>query len=232
MDSSANLLHDYQVLSQTHAERFDPALHSLQAQIEQQLQALQQQEEPLVQQQQNVLNALQDAIATDARWLMGLSEFQQYLQNTQPRSRSWSTREIIPLDPSPLNWEIYTSENAVQISNFEEDEELDDYDDERTHASYGYTVQVKMGTYCDTLYRTTTRRVYGIRDTRHYNLEDQREQLESAISDLFYGSNLDRSIIDHLSQELSYLVGYACQLFMMKPRRVEWCYSPAAEESA
>ena len=161
--------------------------------------------------------------------MLGVPEFRQYVQDTQTADCRYSKKRE-PIDLDPLTWRIYQSEDRIQISDYCEHEDRDAYDDEQTHVSYGYTVKVVFGPYSETLYETTLKRVYGLHSVRPYSLTDQREQLESSVGDLYYDAKLEPTIADQLSQELSYLVGYACQLLTLKPRRVELSYSTIVTE--
>ena len=226
---TTSAFNDYKLLAQSHADRFDSEVTLIQEQITRQVKVIQEQEMSLVQQQQSVLDCLHQSIATDARCLLGVPEFRQYVQDTQTADCRYSKKRE-PIDLDPLTWRIYQSEDRIQISDYCEHEDRDAYDDEQTHVSYGYTVKVVFGPYSETLYETTLKRVYGLHSVRPYSLTDQREQLESSVGDLYYDAKLEPTIADQLSQELSYLVGYACQLLTLKPRRVELSYSTIVTE--
>ena len=227
---TTSALNDYKSLAQSHADRFDSEVTLIQEQIACQVRVIQEQEISLVQQQQSALDCLHQAIATDARCLLGLPEFRQYIQDTQTVDRGWSSRKKEAIDLDPLTWRIYQSEDTIQISDYCEHEDRDAYDDEQTHVSYGYTVKVVFGPYSGPLYETTLKRVYGLHNARLYSLTDQRKQLESSVGDLYYDAKLEPIVADQLSQELSYLVGYACQLLILKPRQVELSYSTIVTE--
>ena len=227
---TTSALNDYKSLAQSHADRFDSEVTLIQEQIARQIKVIQEQEISFVQQQQSALDCLHQAIATDARCLLGLPEFRQYIQDTQTVDRGWSSRKKEAIDLDPLTWRIYQSEDTIQISDYCEHEDRDAYDDEQTHVSYGYTVKVIFGPYSGTLYETTLKRVYSLYNVWPYSLTDQREQLESSVGDLYYDAKLEPTIADQLSQELSYLVGYSCQLLTLKPRRVELSYSTIVTE--
>ena len=230
MLATTSALNDYKSLVQSHADRFDSEVTLIKEQIMRQVQVLQDQEMALVQQQQSALDFLHQAIATDARCLLGLPEFRQYVQDTQTVGRSWRLKKQEPIDLDPLTWRIYDSEDTIQISDYREHEDRDAYDDEQNHVSYGYTVKVVSGPHSATLDETTLKRVYGLHDVRPYSLTDQREQLQSSVGDLYYHAKLEPTLADQLSQELGYLVGYACQLLILKPRRVELSYSTIVME--
>ena len=227
---TTSALDDYKLLAQSHADRFDFEVTLIQEQIAHLVKVVQEQEMSLVQQQQSALNCLHQAIATDARCLLGLPEFRQYVQDTQTVDCSWSPKKQETIDLDPLTWRIYHSEEMIQILDYHVHEDRDAYDDEQTHVSYGYTVKVVFGLYSETLYETMLKRIYGLHDVRPYSLTDQREQLESSVGDLYYDAKLEPTVADQLSQELSYLVGYACQLLTLKPRQVELSYSTIVTE--
>ena len=230
MLATTSALNDYKLFAQSHADRFDSEVTLIQEQIERQVKVIQEQETSLVQQQRSALDCLHQAIATEARCLLGLPEFRQYVQDTQTADCGWSSKKKEPIDLDPLTWRIYHSDDAIQISDYREHEDRDAYDDEQTYVSYGYTVKVVFGPYSETLYETTLKRVYGLHNARSHSLTDQRKQLESSVGDLYYDAKLESTVANQLSQELSYLVGYACQLLTLKPRQVELSYATIVPE--
>lgn len=233
MAEAANLLTQYQALVNSHTAQFDPEIMRLQEVVTQHLQNWQHHEQSLVEAQAIALETIRGAIASDARWLLHLSEFQQYIQDAKPTPKAWySSTPESKVDENPLLWQIAISPHPVQITNYREAEDHDAYDDERTHLAYTYQVSVHWGTYNADLNEIITERIYGVRERHPYSLEDQRDVIEAYLGDLFYGEELAETEKALFGEELSYLVGYACVLLALKPRTVQFTYPIRHEEAA
>ncbi len=231
MSGNTNLFAQYQTLVRSHETQFDPEITRLQEVVTQHLQNWQQHEQSLVEAQTRAIENIRTAIARDARWLLNLPEFEQYIQEAKPTPSRWSrSTPEIKVDANPLLWQIAISPDPVQITDYAEVEDPNGYDDENTFLMHGYQVAVRWGSYDAKLNEVTTERLYGVRDQRVHSLADQREDLESWMGDLFYGEKLEQSEKDSLGEELSYLVGYACQLLALKPRTVSFNYPIPQEE--
>ena len=228
MTNGIALLDRYHQLIQSHSAEFEPQIHQLEQQVQTEIERLREQESILVENQSAVLADLKQAIETDAYFLLKTAGFKAFVDRMPPEpSQSWRTKLSIQLSADPSEWSISQSAQCLKVSDYEMTIDPDDYDDEHTHTSYGYSIQVEWGEHSIEMPRILLKRIYG-NDHDHYYSE--RDQLES-IGWYLLGS-WDRQTIglqeQTLSAELSYLVFYAVSLLTLEPQQVTFTYDSTA----
>jgi hypothetical protein len=233
MTKESSLLDRYQQLVTSHREQFEPSLIRLRQFVEAELGQLRQQEADLVQSQVDVLQALQVAIATDVRFLLQASEFQEFINELPQLSMdNPTTSNSLSLDRQVANWSIAQSEWPVQIVDYEFEIDPDDYDDERTYTSYGYRFSMIWGDSSIAVERIRTERIYGVSlPGRVADLSEQIEEIQYWVGELLENRQPTTSELTMLA-EISYLVVYACQLLNETPRTVQFAYDSNSGEGA
>ena len=132
MRDSNSLLSLYEELVQNHISQFDPEIADLQQLVKTRMQELHDAEQTLVEAQAVELKRITDALATDARCLLptsGLRTFVQELKET--KSKNWYTRKPeSSIAEDPTIWLLATLELPIGLSNYQNKEDPDGYDDE------------------------------------------------------------------------------------------------------
>ena len=224
MTNGIALLDRYHQLVQSHSAEFEPQIHQLEQQVHIEITRLREQEAVLVENQTSALADLKLAIETDAYFLLKTSGFKAFVDQLPPRqSQSWRTKSSIQLPADPLEWSINQVAQCLKVSDYEMTIDPDDYDDENTHTSFGYSIQVKWGESSMKVERILLKRVYGMNRGHDRSQRDQLEQLESYLEDLWYPKTM--SLQDEIVlAEISYLVLYAVSLLALEPRQVSFIY--------
>ena len=224
MTNGIALLDRYHQLIQSHSAEFEPQIHQLEQQVHTEIARLREQEAVLVENQVSALAELKQAIETDACFLLKTSGFQGFVDQLPPKkSQSWRTKSAIKLSANPLDWSLNQAEQPLKVSDYEMTIDPDDYDDENTHTSFGYSIQVKWGESSMKIERILLKRVYGMNRGHDRSQRDQLEQLESYLEDLWYPKTM--SLQDEIVlAEISYLVLYAVSLLALEPRQVSFIY--------
>jgi hypothetical protein len=232
MSNQSTVLDRYQQLVCEHSEQFSDPLQQLRQYLDRELQQLRRQEVALVQSQAVALQELHDQIATDAVFLLtsdGLQEFvtslpQQDLHNYYSRTKiKWS--KVVS------TWLLHQSEVSLQVFDYETVVNPDDYDDERTHASYGYRVTVRWGEATIMVNDVLTQKIYGVAEQYSYSTFDQISRIYGDLLKLYdrdSGTPEDAVRI----AEMSILVAYACQLLKLKVQTVQFTYDSNTGEGA
>jgi hypothetical protein len=223
MTNGITLLDRYHQLVQSHSAEFEPQIHQLEQQVQTEITRLREQEAVLVESQTSALADLKLAIETDACFLVKTPAFKSFVDQLPPQeSQSWRTKLSIQLSLDPLEWSLNQAEQPLKISDYEMTIDPDDYDDENTHTSFGYSVQVELGSLSTEIERILFKRVYASRQY-HYSQRDQLEEIESYLEDLWEEKTM--SLQDQiLLAEVSYVVLYAVSLLALEPQRVNFTY--------
>lgn len=228
MSEPDNLLAIYQTLVREHTIRFEPELGQLRLLVEQRMQEIRQQEQPLIAAQLSELNRITQALSSDARCLISTSEFHAFVQQllSAPANRWYRSSPTLTVSDNPNTWLLRQLEYPLQLSEYRIIEENDAYDDENYYTSYQYSLLVRLGSVGKTIEVRTGRLSYG-NPTRYeayepqYQQEEIADELEGAIEAL----NLEASQMTTLLEEVSCLVCYARSLFGLEPSVANFNYS-------
>ena len=232
MTNGIALLDRYHQLIQSHSAEFEPQIHQLEQQVHTEIARLREQEAVLVENQVSALAELKQAIETDACFLLKTSGFQGFVDQLPPKkSQSWRTKSAIKLSANPLDWSLNQAEQPLKVSDYEMTIDPDDYDDENTHTSFGYSIQVKWGERSIEIDRILLKRIYGNDRDQYYSQHDQLEDIACYLMGLW-----DRKTISlqeqTLSVEISYVVFYAVSLLALEPQQVAFSYDSTHSRQA
>jgi hypothetical protein len=224
MSDDQNLLDSYDLLFQQSADRIEPLLAQLRQRVDDELDRIRQQEAELLEAQTQALLKLQTAIGVDARFLLKTSKFKEFFDKfLQPQPKSY--RHKIPARETNFsNWSIARSDKPVRVFNYQETFDLDDYDDERNYASYGFEVKVGWGEEIAEVDYIRTLKIYGVEDYRHTSFPHIVEEIAWRLEDFPSGEEGD------IQDELSCLVTYCCLLLAQQPPTVKFTYNSAEQE--
>lgn len=219
MTNSDSLLASYQALVQNHASRFDPEIAALRQLIEARMQELRHSEQALVSAQAIELKRITDALATDARCLLSTPELSAFVQEFKRMSRPWySQKSESPIADDPTTWLLATLELPIVLSNYQTSVDPNAYDDERTHVLYSYSLSLRLGD-AERVIEVPKERIYGLNECREFSLREQIDfYIAGDVDDLLREVNYPEAEINQLAAEISVLVGYATQVFALKPR--------------
>lgn len=231
MTKSNSLLANYQALVQNHATQFDPEIAALRQLVEARMQEVHSKEQALVSAQEVELKRITDALATDARCLLPIPEFSEFVQEYKRMSRPWySQKSESPIADDPTTWVLTTLEIPIVLTNFQTSVDPNGYDDERTHTLYGYSVSLKLGD-AKGVIEVQEKRIYNLDECREFS---PREQIDFFIADyvddVLREANYPLSEINQLTAEISVLLGYATQVFVLKPRTAVFEYTSTGED--
>jgi hypothetical protein len=232
MTNGITLLDRYHQLVQSHSAEFEPQIHQLEQQVHTEIARLREQEAVLVENQSSVLADLKEAIETDAYFLLKTSGFKAFVDQLPPQqSQSWRTKSSIQLPADPVEWSINQTAQCLKVFDYEMTIDPDDYDDEHTHTSFGYSIQVEWGEHSIEIERILLKRIYGNDRDQYYSLYDQLEDIACYLMGLW-----DRKTISlqeqTLSVEISYVVFYAVSLLALEPQQVTFSYDSTHSRQA
>jgi hypothetical protein len=217
MFNGINLLDLYHQNVLAHSQQFDPLLAQLRQEVEERLVQLQQQETSLIESQTQILQDLKSILATDARFVLETSGFQEFAEELAP-----DILERVRVS----GWLLNRSDLALQVMDYKPYVDPDDYDDERDHTSFYYNIKIQFGNLFAEIDRVCERKIYGINDERIYTqsqqIQDISGQVEYDLLDLRENPQ-DRD----LAAEISMAIGYARNLLALEPKTVEFGYSLA-----
>jgi hypothetical protein len=216
------LLDRYHQLVKSHDNQFQPPLQQLEQQVRSEISRLQSSETSLLEEQTQILAALKTAIETDAKFVLKLPEFKAFIDSLPQHRTSQRSQQV-------SEWSLNHDDKILQVSQYKPVFEPDDYDDEQTHASYGYFVAVRWGAKNVKMNHVVTRRVYGVNDSRSYSQSDEVEMIGSWVHDLFpsYPAKPEEKL---LLEEISHLVAYCCSLLALSPQKVTFQYDSTEAE--
>ena len=232
MTNGIALLDRYHQLIQSHSAEFEPQIHQLEQQVHTEIARLREQDAVLVENQVSALADLKQAIEADAYFLLKTSGFKPFVDQLPPQqSQSWQTKVSIQLPADPLEWSINQAAQCLKVSDYKMTIDPDDYDDEHTHTSFGYSIQVEWGGRLIEIERILLKRIYGNDNDRCYSQRDQLEDIEWCLV-----GSWDRKTISlqeqTLSAEMSYVVLYAVSLLALEPQQVTFMYDSTASRQA
>lgn len=231
MTNSNSLLSGYETLVQNHANQFDPEIAGLQQIVNKRMQEIRHQERSLVEAQARELRRITDALAADARCFLPTPQFGGFVQEFKKmKTNYWGRSQSKPtLMDNPTSWLLATLDLPVSLSNYQTEENHDGYDDERTYSSYGYSLSLKLGG-AEEIIGVEHKRIYTLNEFYEYS---QKEQIEDNMLGMVEG--LLRKIKypeaerNQLALEISVLIGYAGNLFALKPRTASFIYQETQE---
>jgi hypothetical protein len=222
MNAQQNPFLRYELLRQQYSERVEPLLAQLHDRVDNELNLIRQREATLLAAQTQALEELQTAISVDARFLVKTARFQDFFeQHLNVKSKYYRDKtpqvDAIVGGSAPLENDL---DRPLQVFAYQEKFEPDDYDDERTYASYSFNVRVAWD--------ATTIDVTDIKTLKIYGLNDYRRESFADLSELISWELKKFSENKLLVKELSYLVTYCCLLLAQQPSTVEFTYNPPA----
>ncbi|MBG1266253.1 hypothetical protein [Nostoc sp. WHI] len=220
MTDSNSLLSLYEELVQNHISQFDPQIADLQQLVKARMQELHDAEQTLVETQAIELKRITDALATDARCLLptpGLRTFVQELKQT--KSKNWYTRKPeSSIAEDPTIWLLATLELPIGLTNYQNKEDPDGYDDERNYIGYSYTLSLRLGS-VEHLIEVPLKRIYNLNDCTQTNIKEQIDYyIRSEVEGLFRNMEYPEEQKQQLAEEISVLVGYSPKIFTLTPR--------------
>lgn len=228
MNAQQNPFLRYELLRQQYSERVEPLLAQLHDRVENEIDLIRQREATLLAAQTQALEELQTAISVDARFLLQTARFQEFFeQHLNVKSKYYRDRTP-QVDEIVANWSLLGGsaplendlDRPLRVFAYQEKFEPDDYDDERTYASYSFNVKVAWD--------ATTIDVTDIRTLKIYGLNDYRRESFADLSELISWELKKFSENKLLVKEFSYLVTYCCLLLAQNPSTVEFTYNPPA----
>ncbi|BAY93734.1 MULTISPECIES: hypothetical protein [unclassified Tolypothrix] len=232
MTDSHSLFSSYEELVQNHARQFDPHIAQLQQLVTTRMQELRAAEQTLVDAQAIELQNIFNALATDARCLLPTPEFRTFVQELkQTQSHNWYTRKSeFSIAEDPTTWLLATLELPIGLSNYQIQEDLDGYDDERNYIGYSYTLSLRFGS-VEHLMEILYKRIYNVNDRTETSIKEQIDYyIWSEVEDLLTNMPYPKEQKKQLAQEISVLVGYSSKVFALKPRTAIFEYSSATQE--
>lgn len=217
MNEELNPLASYDLLRQQHTEQIEPLLARLHQQVDAELAQIRQRSADLLAERTCSLQELKTAISTDARFLLSTRQFREFFD----RFLKTAPRQYDPLpevDADVANWSICSSDRSVRVFEYQDACDLDDYDDERTYASYGFGVKIAWGEQTTEIDYIRTLKIYGVED-RYNSFDETAKQISWYLEDLYPDEEAG------ISLELSNLVLYCCLLLAQKPPSIEFAYN-------
>lgn len=230
MTSSDSILSNYQALVTNHASQFDPEVTAIQKLVAARMQELRSSEQTLVEAQTAELKRITDALATDVRCLLPTPELRAFVEEYKESSRAWySQTPDSSIADDPTTWLLATVELPIGLSNYQTQEDPDGYDDERHHILYSYSLRLSMGN-VERLIEVPYKRTYNINEHRYDSEKDQIDcYIACDVEDLLDEIEYPKASRDQLANELSVLIGYAENIFTLKPRIVSFEYTDVTE---
>jgi hypothetical protein len=228
MNAQQNPFLRYELLRQQYSERVEPLLAQLHDRVENEIDLIRQREATLLAAQTQALEELQTAISVDARFLLQTARFQEFFeQHLNVKSKYYRDRTP-QVDDIVANWSLvgesapleHDLNRPLRVFAYQEKFEPDDYDDERTYASYSFNVKVAWDAMTIDVTDIRTLKIYGLNDYRRESFADLSELISWELKK-FSENKL-------LVKELSYLVTYCCLLLAQQPSTVEFTYNPPA----
>jgi hypothetical protein len=229
MNAEQNPFLRYELLLQQYLERVEPLLTQLHDRVDNELNLIRQQEATLLAARTQALEELQTAIGVDARLLLKIARFQEFFeQHLNVKSRYY--RDKTPqVDEIVANWSLVGGsapledriDRPLRLFAYQEKFEPDDYDDERTYASYSFNVKVAWDAKTIDVTDIKILKIYGLNDDRRESFADIAQLISWQLGKL--------SENKLFLKELSYLITYCCLLLAQKPSTVEFAYNSASE---
>jgi hypothetical protein len=230
MNAEQNPFLRYELLLRQYSERVEPLLSQLHDRVDNELNLIRQQEASLLAARTQALEELQTAIGVDARFLLKTARFQEFF-NRYLNVKSTYYRDKTPqVDEIVANWSLVAGavpledrfvDRPLRVFAYQEKFEPDDYDDERTYASYSFNVKVAWDATTIDITDIKTFKIYGLNDDRRESFADIAKLISWQLGD-FSKNKLP-------IEELSYLITYCCLLLAQKPSTVEFAYNSASE---
>jgi hypothetical protein len=229
MTAEQNPFLRYELLRQQYSERVEPLLAQLHDRVDNELNLIRQQEATLLATQTQALEELQTAIGVDARFLLTTARFQEFFDRHLNVKSKYCRDKTPQVDEIVANWSLVDGaaplearfDRPLRVFAYQEKFEPDDYDDERTYASYSFNVKVAWDTKTIDVTDIKTLKIYGLNDYRRESFADIAKLISWKLGDF---SKNKLSI-----EELSYLITYCCLLLAQKPSAVEFAYNSASE---
>jgi len=226
-------LTDYQCLKQQQSEQIEAGLQHLNQEITQQLEPLLQQEQKLLDAQAIALASLRAAIEMDTRCLLHTPQFKQFVEQlVEDRTlllfrsnRTW----VVTTEPT--TWLLTTLPFPLEIIHYETIRDDHAYDDENYYTDYRYNLTAQFGCWQKKIDISTASLSPGNpmsyyessictqhHDVAYALLEQGDRSSESFSQHEFSQLNLAQEQTIQLKQEMSCLLAFVGNLFNLRSR--------------
>ena len=225
MTNSQSLLYDYQALFQNHANQFDPEIAALKQLVQVRMQEIRTREQVLFEAQAAELKRITNALAIDARCLLSTPELGIFVKDFKQISRSWyDKRPESRIADDPTTWFVATLEWTIGLSNYQTLVDPNGYDDERGNIQYSYSLSLRLANTED-VFEIPYKRTYNLNEHTIFSLEEQIDNIAGNVEVLLREISCPENQRSRLESEISVLVGYATQVFALKPRTAIFEYT-------
>lgn len=227
MQKLQTLVSIYNDLAQENDAQIQAKLVQLKQLIDLQIQEIKTQEKPMIEAQNKHLSEIQRSLKRDARYLLGINEFKNFLQQMRepPKQSSEPDTNWFQPDGDPLSWSLTKLDARIKLNRFRLTEDREACDDEEIYTSYEYSLFVQIGQNQTSIKIQTGRLIHN--DPNHYipcsDLEQQQEILIQ-ILEPFSQLPFEADQVDQLIKELSFLICFAGKLLSSTPRPFEFTY--------
>lgn len=235
---SPTALTAYQALKQQHRAQMERSMQALHHQIAQQIAQLHEQEQHAIAAQAAAFAALRPQIEADARCLLSIAEFADFVtQRLADRSLlSWEADRLSQVAADPATWLLATQLLPLQILGYETLRDDSAYNDETTYTDYRYQLTAQLGTWQQTIEVSIANVHPGNPATSHSSsLSDQHNDLAYHLLKShryrvepprpeFVELNLDGEQTTQLQQEMSCLLAFVGDLFNSNECVDRFCY--------
>lgn len=227
MQKLQELVTAYHDLVQEHDAYTQAKLVQLKQLIDLQIHEIQTQEKLALEAQNARLTQIQRSLKRDARYLLGINEFRNFLQQMREPSKQSSEPDTNWFQPDgdPLSWSLAKLDARIKLNRFRLTEDREACDDEEIYTSYEYSLFVQIGQTQTSIKIQTGRLIHN--DPNHYipcsDLEQQQEILIQ-ILEPFSQLPFEADQVDQLIKELSFLICFAGKLLSSTPRPFEFTY--------
>lgn len=218
----------YQKMRQEHRTQMSDRLSQLYRNIQEQLEALRQQEELAIKAEEEALRQFRAFIGADARCLLPAPELAAYTKSilVESFSKQPDSPYSIHFDLDPNQWLLRTLPAPIQILEYTLDwEDIDDDDKESPKTYWSYWLSVKISCYQQRFYIPTADEVPDMPATyrslpliaQYY---DCCRKLKLDAKEL----QIDEAQVGHVTQELSCLLVAIGNLFATDRQTEHFCY--------
>lgn len=236
---SPTALTTYQVLKQQHREQMERSLQALHNQISEQIAQLHEQEQGAIEAQAAAFAALRPQIEADARCLLSIEEFIEFvgLRLADHPLLSWEADRLSQVDADPATWLLATQPLPLRILDYDTLRDDSAYNDETTYTDYRYQLTAQLGAWQQTIEvsiasvhpgNPATSQGSSLsdqhNDVAYHLLKPHRYRAESLLSPEFVELNLDAEQTSQLKQEISCLLAFVADLFNPNECVDRFCY--------
>lgn len=217
MQNLSDSLFAYYRLRQQKATELPIRLRQLQQRLADQLQALQELEQGFLSDQENVLKQIRPILASDARSLLPIPQFQEFVRDLlmEVKAKRNNPAFILRVTPKPGNWILPTLQYPLQLSNIEMSEQTNSYRDKGEFLTiYGIRMTIALGEWQQAFTIPTATAQNDNPDMYHaYSPFAQWYEAVVCMKPTLEQLPIVRSKRQRLAQELTCLMAYVCDLF-------------------